>query len=133
MESGSNGWDALSNFFSGGEEEGEMYQGEDLGAPAINEQMSQAGGQKKSKGDDGMVGDILGAVVAPTFDAIKFWTGGSEIEQKKAEAMVADAEAKKELAKAQALMSLRTQPKGMNTNTLLLLGGGALVLFLVLR
>ena len=80
-----------------------------------------------------MVGDILGAVVAPTFDAIKFWTGGAEIEQKKAEAMVADAEAKKELAKAQALMSIRTQPKGMNTNTLLLLGGGALALFLILR
>jgi hypothetical protein len=101
--------------------------------PSLNEEMAQSGGQNKSKGNDNMVANILGAVIAPTFDAIKFWTGGSEIEMKEAEAQLADAQAKAEMAKAQALMGVRTKPPGMSTNTMLLLGGGALALFLILR
>lgn len=101
--------------------------------PSLQSDMfAGAGGQGKN-GESGDVLGLVGDLADPVFDALKFWTGGSEIEQEKAKALVADAQAKQELAKAQALMALKTKPKGIDTQTILLLGGAALAVFLLMR
>lgn len=101
--------------------------------PEVMMPVPPPGSESQEEANDVDVVGILGQTVSPALDAIKFWTGGAEIEQAKAEAMLADAKAKAELAKAQALMGLKTKPQGIDTKTLLLLGGGALALFLILR
>ena len=102
--------------------------------PALKKDMDDAGGQTNTK--DKNVSPIIAAVtsiVDPITGMVKWFTGGKEIGLAQAQAMIEEAKAKQELAKAQALMALKTQPQGISTNTMLLLGAGALVLFLALR
>ena len=97
--------------------------------PEIAEELSQ--GKPADSGVGWLSG--IGSVLDPAADLIIHFSGGKEAEEKKAEAMIAEAEAAKQLGQIQAALALRQQPKAIDPMMLLLIGGGVLAAVLLAR
>jgi hypothetical protein len=91
-----------------------------------------SGAGKKGENVSPVVAAIT-SVVDPLTGMIKWFSGGKEIGMLQAQAAIEEAKAKAELAKANVFLGLKTQKQGISTNTILLMAGGALALFLLLK
>lgn len=98
----------------------------------INEQQTQKA-KGGGMGGAALAAGIVSSVIDPVTGLIKWFSGGQEVSAAQAQAEIEKAKASAEMAKAQALMALKTKPKGIDTQTILLIGGGALALYFLLK
>ena len=98
----------------------------------ISEQQTQKA-KGGGMGGAALAAGIVSSVIDPVTGLIKWFSGGQEVSAAQAQAEIEKAKASAEMAKAQALMALKTKPKGIDTQTILLIGGGALALYFLLK
>lgn len=100
--------------------------------PEVAEELSQAPPAAPADSGQGWLSGI-GAVLDPAADLIIHFSGGQEIEEKKADALLAQAQTALQLGQLQAALALRQQPKAIDPMMILLIGGGVLAAVLLMR